>query len=60
MKIANYIWPVGGGSLGSVIGSISFHILWEVLLFAFLGALIGWFTKLGLDYLKKKINKSAK
>ena len=58
----NYAFPIGGGSLGAVISTISIHGMLDTALsaaiFAFVGGIVGWFVKLGFDYLKKMCNNN--
>jgi len=50
------LWPVGGGTFGGFItGVITFGEVGKVILFAALGALVGWLIKEFLDYCKRKL-----
>jgi len=66
-KFLEYIYPLGGGSIGAIIANISVGKILEVIIFAAIGALVGWIVKRILDYCrvklvscfsKKKINKT--
>ena len=60
-KFFNFMFPVGGGSTGaiaSIASKVTWSGVWEMALqaavFAFVGGLIGWGVKRGLDTLFKK------
>lgn len=60
-KIADYLFSVGGGGIaGAITGIIPFGDVLRVFLFAAIGALVGWFMKLGLDYCKRRLTKKKK
>ena len=59
-KALDYILPLGGGSIASVIGFITADNIAKVFVCAAIGATVGWFIKLGLDYLRKIIIKKQK
>ena len=60
-KALDYLWSLGGGTTGSIIGFMTLGRLLEVMLMAALGAAIGWSIKFLMDslrdYLKKKLKK---
>jgi len=56
-KILNSIFPVGGGVLGSTIGAITLTGIMQCMIYAAIGACVGYGIKLLLDYLIKKIKK---
>ena len=57
-KDIDYLFPVGGGSIASVItGFITLGDVARVFVFACVGAIVGWFIKLGLDYCKRRFTK---
>jgi len=53
-NILNYLFPVGGGISGSIIGFITWEQIIGVAMCAFIGAIIGYFTKYFLDKILKK------
>ena len=63
-KIFNFIFPIGGGSVGAT-SSIFLNISWkgidqlifEAAILAIIGAVIGWGVKHTLDYLLKSVKK---
>ncbi len=59
-KFLDHAFPIGGGSVGAIIGAVPFNIFHTVLqaaIFALVGGVVGWLVKVGLDYIKKLINK---
>lgn len=60
-KIADYLFPVGGGSIASVItGFVTFGDVFRVLVFAVIGATVGWCIKRGLDHCARRLTKKKK
>jgi len=64
-KFLSAIFPVGGGSIfgsvkGMALATITAGGILQVVIYAAIGAVVGWLIKLGLDYLKKKLSKQNK
>ena len=53
-KFFDYLFPIGGGAGGSIIGFVTLEGIIAVAIFAFIGATIGYFTKYFYDKLLKK------
>jgi hypothetical protein len=61
-KIKSFLFPILGGSTGSIIkGSelmnVSIGGILDCIVYAFIGAVVGYGTKLLFDYIKKRMNK---
>ena len=57
-RTIDYLFPLGGGSIASIItGFITLGDVARVFVFACVGAIVGWFIKLGLDYCKRRFTK---
>ena len=54
-KFIGNAYPVTGGALGSIIASITFGDILQVVIFAFVGALIGLLTKELYNWCKKQL-----
>lgn len=57
-KIADYVFPVGGGASGGLLSFITFtdFIQWglSAAIFALVGGIVGYFVKIMLDRIFKK------
>jgi len=53
-KFFDYLFPIGGGTGGSIIGFITLEGIISVIVFSFIGATIGYFVKYFYDKMFKK------
>ena len=56
-KFIDHLFSIGGGVTGSIIGFVNTHQFIDIIILAALGATVGWFVKLGLDWCKQKLKR---
>lgn len=58
-KFFENILPVGGGSLGAIMAQISMAQVWETVILAAIGGLVGYLVKMCLDLIFKRDKSSG-
>ena len=64
-KIMDILFPVGGGTIGAstqiqnFIDISKWNMIWDTILVAAIGAIVGYLVKKGLDYIFEKCKPKA-